>query len=169
MFRRDRCEFPKGKLLSLSFPPLFLISENRTFIFPKYDEQYPNILRSELTNLDCGTLLSRSPVPHFSDIKGGEASAGGASRGIHRVCERRDSESESFKDECVLRTEGSPFVPFESTYMGIIGWSDGLAESEAEVSEIEVKTEVDEDQIRQSFSLINASSEIVAVLWRNEV
>lgn len=53
--------------------------------------------------------------------------------------------------------------------MGIIGWSDGLAESEAEVSEIEVKTEVDEDQIRQSFSLINASSEIVAVLWRNEV
>lgn len=69
----------------------------------------------------------------------------------------------------MLRTEGSPFVPFESTYMGIIGWSDGLAESEAEVSEIEVKTEVDEDQIRQSFSLINASSEIVAVLWRNEV
>ena len=68
----------------------------------------------------------------------------------------------------MLRTEGGPFIPFESSFLGIIGWSDGLGESEAEVSEIEVKTEVDEDQIRQSFSLVDASTEIVAIFGIDE-
>ena len=63
----------------------------------------------------------------------------------------------------MLRTEAGPFIPFESSYLGILGWSDGLGESEAEVSEVEVKTDVDEEQILQSFSVIDASTEILAI------
>ena len=68
----------------------------------------------------------------------------------------------------MLRTEGGPFIPFESSYMGIWGWTDGLSESEAEVSDVEMKTKVEEDQIRQSFSLVDASSEIVSIIGMGE-